>query len=150
MRIAYLTTDLVNENLATQMSARCGAAVYPFSPADVPPDGDYDAVICDWDFLPRPQRKQIVCQLIRNHRNHVVVHSYNLNAKQVRALRRRRVAVYRRLKPSIFAALTQPERRNRFEIQPGFDPLQRGAATSSQPRVGPFSTKKWARIRRAL
>ena len=24
------------------MSARCGAAVYPFSPADVPPDGDYD------------------------------------------------------------------------------------------------------------
>ena len=118
MRIAYLTTDLVNENLATQMSARRGAAVDPFSPADVPPNGDYDAVICDWDFLPRPQRKQIVCQLIRNHRNHVVVHSYNLNAKQVRALRRRRVAVYRRLKPSIFVGLTRPQRLNQFAKLP--------------------------------
>ncbi len=118
MRIAYLTTDLVNENLATQMSARCGAAVDPFSPADVPPSGDYDAVICDWDFLPRAQRKQIVCQLIRNHRNHVVVHSYNLNAKQVRALRRRRVAVYRRLKPSIFVGLTRPQRLNQFAKLP--------------------------------
>jgi hypothetical protein len=111
MRIAYLTTDEVNEDLAAKMSTRCGAALHAFSPADVPRNGAYDAVICDWDFLPRGQRKKIVCELIRNHGDRaVIVHSYNLSARQVRALRRRRVAVYRRLKPSIFVGLTRPRR----------------------------------------
>jgi hypothetical protein len=107
MRIAYLTTDEVNEGLAIEMAARCGATLHPFSPADVSPNGEYDAVLCDWDFLPRSERKKILGRLIRDHHGHAVaLHSYNLNRKQVRTLRRRRVAVHRRLKFSIFARLS--------------------------------------------
>jgi hypothetical protein len=111
MQIAYLTTDEVNERLATVMAARFGATVYPFSPADVLPNGDYDAVVCDWDFLPRPQRQKLLGQLMRNHSGQVVaLHSYNLKGRQVRALRRGRVAVYRRLRPSIFESLIHARR----------------------------------------
>jgi hypothetical protein len=107
MQIAYLTTDEVNEHLATEMAARCGATLNPLSPVDVPAKRQYDAVLCDWDFLPRRQRQRMLRQLIRKECGYfVAVHSYNLNAQQARALRRRGVKVYRRLQPSIFARLT--------------------------------------------
>jgi hypothetical protein len=108
MRIAYLTTDEVNEYVATELAARHGATLHQFSPADVLPVGEYDAVICDWDFLPRAQRKTILRRLIRSHGGQAVaVHSYNVQGKQVHALRRRRVKVYRRLRSSIFVRLTK-------------------------------------------
>jgi len=111
MRIAYLTTDEVNEYVATELATRHGATLDQFSPSDTLPNREYDAVLCDWDFLPQPQRQSILRQLIRNHGRHAVaLHSYNVKGKQVRARRRRRVSVYRRLRPSIFTRLTQSQR----------------------------------------
>src|SRR6266404_8434617 len=94
MKIAYWTTDEVNEHLATEAAARYGATLCPLSPAEASTNEPYDAVLCDWDFLPRPQRQRILSQLIRNRCGYaVVVHSYHLNDKQVRSLRRRGVIV---------------------------------------------------------
>jgi hypothetical protein len=112
MQIAYLTTDEVNEYRAAEFAAGYGATLDPYSPADVSLSGQYDAVIVDWDFLPRPDRQRILRKVIKNRcGGFVAVHSYNLNRKQVLAMRRRRVAVYRFLRPSVFAHITQSMNR---------------------------------------
>jgi len=49
MKIAYLSTDEVNQNLAENLAARCGASQDCLSPHDPPPNGQYDAVVYDLD-----------------------------------------------------------------------------------------------------
>jgi hypothetical protein len=116
MRIAYLTTDEVNENLAAEMAACCGATLHPFSPAEALPKGKYDAILCDWDYLPRAGRRKMLRRLVRNHI--VALHGYNLNSFQIRTLRHFRVAVYRRLRSSIFAQLTRRADRGEAHQSP--------------------------------
>jgi hypothetical protein len=108
MRIAYLTTDEVNEQLALQMATECGITLCPLAPKDAPPDGEYDAVLYDWDYLPVEEQREVMAELLSGLLPHAVaLHSYNLEDYQVEALRGNNVAVYRRLQPMLFQSIRQ-------------------------------------------
>ena len=63
MRIAYLTTDEVNQELALRLAAGQEAQLEVIWPRDEPPDGRFDAVIYDLDCLPPPLRQQLLTDL---------------------------------------------------------------------------------------
>ena len=63
MRIAYLTTDEVNEALALEMALACDVALEPLVPKQGPPDAGYDAVLIDWDHWPPEQRAELLARL---------------------------------------------------------------------------------------
>ncbi len=106
MRLAYITTDEVNQELATRMAEDCGATLDTLSPRDPPPDGQYAAVLFDLDFLPRDAGRVLLAQLLAHDpARPVAVHSYRLGTQQVMALRKRGCAVYARLEPKVFVHL---------------------------------------------
>ncbi len=106
MQVAYLTTDEINEDLALRMAEACDVALYAFSSRDAPANGSFDAVLYDWDCLPLPWRQQVLSELLSGPSSGwVVVHSYNLDEKHVKALRHNGVAVFQRLEPEVFRSL---------------------------------------------
>jgi hypothetical protein len=105
MRLAYLTTDEVNQALAQEMAPRCGVSLCPLAPKDGPPDRGYDAVLCDWDSWPAERREELLAGLGGLRSGPVAVHSYSLDAAQADALRSRGVAVHRRLEKEVFQLL---------------------------------------------
>jgi hypothetical protein len=101
--IAYLSTDEVNQDLALQMAAACDIRVELLSPRDPPPDGEFDALVYDLDYWPLPQRQEVLAELLTGQAPHpVAVHTYNLDADQIDALRAKGMAVHRRLEPEVF------------------------------------------------
>jgi hypothetical protein len=97
--IAFLSTDEVNQSMMEELTGACGARMVPRQPRDPSPDGQFDAVLYDLDHLPAAERQQGLAELLagRGPRGRVAVHSFNLEAGQVKALRRRGVGVFRRL-----------------------------------------------------
>src|SRR5262249_13762632 len=90
MRIAYLTTDEVNQQLASRLAAGQEAQLEVIRPRDEPPDGRLDAVIYDLDCLPPPLRQQLLTDLAGGGaRCPAAVHSYALEDEQIKALLRR-------------------------------------------------------------
>jgi len=57
MFAAYLTTDKVNEHLALQMAPEYGVTVCPWPLREAPPNGEFAALIYDWDHLPAPLQR---------------------------------------------------------------------------------------------
>jgi hypothetical protein len=111
MRVAYITTDEVNQDLAARMAEACGATLDSLSPRDPPPDGQYQAVLFDLDFLPRDSGQVLLAQLLAHvPPRPVAVHSYRLGTQQAAALRRRGCAVYARLEPKVFHHLRSAAR----------------------------------------
>jgi hypothetical protein len=101
MVIAYLTTDEVNQTLALQIAERCGVQLFPLEPREAPPNGEFDAVLYDLDYL--PQREAILNRLrSESFACKAAVHSYNLTEAEVKDLRANGVKVYRRLQPEVF------------------------------------------------
>ena len=111
MRVAYLTTDEVNEHLAVTMAAACDIQLVPRAPGQAPPDGEFDAVLYDWDYLP-PEHRQALRERLRVGRGpgRVIVHGYNLGKKEVAAWRQQGIAVFRRLESKVFRALRRASR----------------------------------------
>jgi hypothetical protein len=105
MRIAYLTTDEVNEAVALEMAQACGVALYPLAPKDGPPDKGYDAVLCDWDFWPVDRRRELLAGRDGHPYLPLAVHGYNLDEGQAEGLRRRGAAVHKNLRPEVFLEL---------------------------------------------
>jgi hypothetical protein len=106
MRIAYLTTDAVNEDRALEMAQRHGITLCPLAPGDGPPDGSFDAVLCDWDYW--PAREEVLEELLAGPAARpVALHSYNVGPDQAAALRRRGVAVHRHLRAAVLGSLRQ-------------------------------------------
>ena len=111
MRVAYLTTDEVNEHLAVTMAAACDIQLVPRAPRETPPDGEFDAVLYDWDYLPLEQRQTFRERLRAGHRpGRVIVHGYNLGKKEVAAWRQQGITVFRRLESKVFRALLRAAR----------------------------------------
>jgi hypothetical protein len=108
MRLAYLSTDEVNLALAPEMAFACGVTTHPVWPKDAPPDGEYDALLCDWDSWPAEGRQQLLAGLGGSppHRP-VAVHGYGLTEEQTEALRDRGVAVHSTLHLEVFRLLRQ-------------------------------------------
>jgi hypothetical protein len=108
MRIAYITTDEVNQSLAEKF-ARRQAHTAVAAPADeTPRDAGFDAVIYDLDYLPADVRDDIVETLVmRPCRLPTAVHGYNISPRSAKALHANGVLVYRRLQPGMFRKLAQ-------------------------------------------
>ena len=64
MLVAYLTTDEVNEALALRMATECGITLCPLALQASAPDGDFDAVLYDWDYLPVERRQTVLEDLV--------------------------------------------------------------------------------------
>jgi hypothetical protein len=105
MKFAYLTTDEVNGALAVEMGQECGVSVELLDPRDGPAEAGYDAVVCDWDFWPVPERQRFVKELPVGQRLSRALHSYNVDDAQGEQLRRRGVAVFARLQREVFDLL---------------------------------------------
>jgi hypothetical protein len=106
MRVAYLTTDEVNRELALAMAEKCGLTLCPLEPRDGPPTRDYDAILYDWDSWPTGQRQEALAAMLVGPLPHAVaLHGYGLPDDQAETLRRHTVAVYRRLQPRAFRFL---------------------------------------------
>jgi hypothetical protein len=104
--IAYLTTDEVNEDLALRMADKCAATLYPCGLRGAAPNGEFDVVLFDWDHLPECQREKILTELLKSPRScALALHSYNLEDDQREALRRKGVAIFRRLSHRVFRRL---------------------------------------------
>jgi hypothetical protein len=111
MRIAYWTTDEVNEHLAHELATECGDRLCPLPPKDWPADGRYDAVLYDWDHLPADMQQEVMRGLLNGLLPHAVaLHGYNLGDVSAEDLRRHTVAVYRRLQPRVFRFLRRAAR----------------------------------------
>jgi hypothetical protein len=106
MRVAYLTTDEVNRDLALAMAEKCGLTLCPLEPRDGLPTKDYDAILYDWDSWPVEQRQEALAAMLAGPLPHAVaLHGYGLPDNQAETLRRHTVAVYRRLQPRAFRFL---------------------------------------------
>jgi hypothetical protein len=94
--VAYVSLDEVNQDLAATVADKYGATLASLaSPAEM---AACDAVVYDLDCLPSADRWHILAALICGPVKGVAaVHSYNLQPMQRRALRRKGVAVHRRL-----------------------------------------------------
>lgn len=119
MRIAYLTTDEVNQALAAQMAAECGAVISARLPNDPPPDGLFDAVLYNLDDVPRDERSAVLEGFCRGKPAHpTAVHGYDITEEQAKTLIRNGVAAARRLHPGLLRSLFTAARQNRETVLP--------------------------------
>jgi hypothetical protein len=106
MRIAYLTVDEVNEDLALRLAEEYGMTVCLHTFRDPPLDGQFDAVLYDWDSVPRSAQREILARLLEGPLSCPVgVHGYNVPETQEEALRKKAVVVFRALQPEVFRLL---------------------------------------------
>ena len=117
MRVAYLTTDEVNLELARQMAVESGATLRRVSPKDGAVNERFDAVLYDLDNAPREQRAEILRNLLSSRTTRpTAAHGYCLEEDQVVRLRRRGVVVAPHLKPQMFWALLRTVVLNRSAV----------------------------------
>jgi hypothetical protein len=133
--IAYLTTDEVNQDLAQNLAESCGTTLYLLTFQETPLDGTFDAVLYDWDYLPRHQRRRIQDQLLRADLPcPVAVHGYTLGEGQRKAFHLHDVAAHRRLEPGIFMRL-----RRVAQQAAASRPYDDEAERRAHPRKGRYS-----------
>src|SRR5437016_13201071 len=88
MRVAYLTADEVNVELARQWAAECGGHLQRIRPKDGVPYGRFDAVCYDLDDVPRERRAEILLVLLSGPITRpTAVHGYGLDDDQIGRLR---------------------------------------------------------------
>ncbi len=116
MRIAYMTTDEVNQSLAAEMAADCGADICPRLPPGRVPDGQIHAVLYDLDRLQKHRRDEIIALILSSRSTRPrAVHGYDVTDEQAKALRQHGVAVSQRLRAGLIRSLckaAQPSRAN--------------------------------------
>jgi hypothetical protein len=128
MRVAYLTTDEVNEAEARLLAEKQGITLCPLAPRDGPPGNEYEAVLYDWDSWPADRRHTVMAELLAGPVPHAVaVHGYNLDDEAGERLRRHTIAVYRRLQRRVFRFLRRAAATVRAAREQGRTPLPDGA-----------------------
>jgi hypothetical protein len=133
MRIAYLTTDEVNLELASRLAADQQAQLEVIWPRDEPPDGRFDAVLYDLDCLPPPLRRQLLTNLAAGRAPRTAaVHSYALEGEPIKALLGQGVIVRRRLRATLFRRLSAAVRTKSKDGQ-----LPQARETDLQERLAP-------------
>jgi hypothetical protein len=106
MLVAYFTTDEVHEDTALQLAADYGAMLCTEPFRGQFPDGEFDAVVYDWDYLSPPYQQAVMSFLLAKPPPHpVAVHSYHLSDDEFWALHQNGVQVHRRLEPALFLGL---------------------------------------------
>jgi len=131
MRIAYLTTDEVNQAEAFLLAQEYDITICPLAPRDGAPGNEYDAVLYDWDSWPTDRRQQAMADLLARPVPHALaVHGYNLEDETAQQLRRHTIAVYRRLQPRVFRFLRRAVTTVRTASERGRTPHPDGATKS--------------------
>jgi hypothetical protein len=97
VRVAYLTTDEVNRELALQLAAGLGVDLCVLSPGEPAGPESFAGVLYDLDYLPESRRQEILADLLAGP---VAVHGYNLDADQEGVLCENGVLVSRASKRS--------------------------------------------------
>jgi len=117
MRIAYVNTDEVNQDLAERTALEYCAAVCILVPEGPPPDGLFDAVLYNLDEVPRDQRSALL-ERLRQATPHrpTAVHGYDITDEQARTLRRHGVAVAQRLHPALLRSLCKAALRGHATV----------------------------------
>jgi hypothetical protein len=96
MLVAYVTADEVNQYVARQMADVRGVALHVLSFQDPRPDNRYDAVLYDLDSLSPERHPGLLVELVCHPLPWpAAVHSRNLEERQVVALRRYGINVFR-------------------------------------------------------
>jgi hypothetical protein len=114
MRIAYLTTDEVNKDLALRLAAQWEVTICPLEPRDAPPDGQFDAVLYDSDHWPADQlAKALSGASAGSDRRPVALHGYGLEQQPARDLRRSGILLFHRLEPRTLLELQRAVTRAR-------------------------------------
>lgn len=115
MRLGYLTTDHVNLELAHGLAEESGVTLYPLSYEETLEIDGLDAALYDWDFLPVGWREELFVELREGASAcPIAVHSYHVQDGPLKELRRKGVALFRRLGREVFAEL----RRRRAPSRP--------------------------------
>jgi hypothetical protein len=108
MRIAYLSTDEMNQALAATMAQAHRVTLCLVEPRDASPGAEIDALLYDWDFWHVEGRDELLAQLLAGVAHcPVVLHGHNVGDDQADALRRQGIGVYRALQPAVFQHLRQ-------------------------------------------
>jgi hypothetical protein len=106
MRLAYLTLDEVNQDLAHRLAGAHRISLEVVIRPDEVARAAHDAVLLDLDSLPPDEREANLTGLLASLGNGpIAVHSYNLEASELRSLRRRGVVPARRLSAGLFRRL---------------------------------------------
>ena len=122
MRITYVSTDEVNQDLAARIAAKFGVRVCKRLPEDPLPDDLCDAVLYNLDDVPRAERSALIVGFRRGKPGHpTAVHGYNITDEEARTLNRYGVASARRLHADLLGTLFTAVRRNRETVPPGGD-----------------------------
>jgi uncharacterized RDD family membrane protein YckC len=136
MRIAYLTTDDVNHDLARQTADGCGAILEVLAQGGPSPEAAYDAVLVDWDYLPADGRALILATLLAGQWHcPVAVHGYHLEAKLRHILSQKGVATHCRLEPHWLARWLRQVRRRTDGRQLATSDVNRIRANAKAPRA---------------
>ncbi len=122
MRIAYMTTDEVNQAVAARMAAECGAVICARLPEDPPPVGQFHAVLYDMDDVQNHRRGDVVEQILLCPSTCPrAVHGYGITDEQAEALRRHGVAVGQRLHSGLIRSLCKAAKPSRATVPPDDD-----------------------------
>src|SRR5437773_680943 len=98
IRIGHVSHDLVNADHAAILAADCPIDLEPLDLHDMPLVTRFDGILLDWDSLLPADRSALLANLLAGQpRCALALYSYNLDAKEVTALRGRGVAVFRKL-----------------------------------------------------
>jgi hypothetical protein len=143
MRLAYLTTDEVNEALTQTMAHARGVALEPRAPKQRPPGSHYDAVLVDWDHWPPEHRAEFLAGLRDGlPARPVAVHGYGLEDGLRADLRARGVVVRRRLGLGLIRLLQQAAAPvGATNASADARPLSDDAFVSTNGRNAPWKTR---------
>jgi hypothetical protein len=118
MRVAYASTDEVNQALAARMADECGAIICHLRPGEMLPDGLFDAVLYNLDDLPREQRPAFLEGLCLDSPHcPTAVHGYGIAHEQAQALSRPGIFVLPRLDPALLRSLCKAARQSRATVR---------------------------------
>jgi hypothetical protein len=119
MRIAYLTTDEVNQTLAAGMAAERGADICARPPQEPLPDDQFDAVLYDLDDLQKHKRGEFVALILSSPSTCPrAVHGYDITDEQAKALRTHGVVVGQRLRSGLIRNLCTAAPPGRVTVPP--------------------------------
>jgi hypothetical protein len=113
MRIAYVTTDEVNQAMVARIAEPFGAAVTQYDPGRPGTNGRFDAVLYDLDCVPAGDRMALLVEILSGSSPQPkAVHGYCLSEEQAAVLRRHGVAVAQRLQPKLVRTLCRATLRS--------------------------------------
>src|SRR5262249_34555289 len=113
-RIAYLTRDEVNQDLAQTIADEHGVKLDVHARCDVIEGRDYDAVCCDLDSFPAEEREANLMALADGLKiQPIALHSYNLDHLHLRLLQRIGVLSAKSLRSELFGRLLAAIQRKR-------------------------------------